>query len=146
MKVKDVMAAKLVTVSPDNSVRRAAGIMLDKHVSGLPVVDDEGLLVGLISEGDLLRRCELGLHNIAAPEQSASLEEKGECLCEEPCLESGRCHELQCGHSQRGSGPIPCGEADGGTRRQAVASDAEREAGEHCKPCRPSARDRNRQA
>ena len=76
MKVKDVMAAKVVTVSPDNSVRRAAGIMLDKHVSGLPVVDDEGLLVGLISEGDLLRRCELGLHIIAAPEQSASLEER----------------------------------------------------------------------
>ena len=72
MKVKDVMATKVVTVSPDNSVRRAAGIMLDKHVSGLPVVDDEGMLVGLISEGDLLRRSELGLRIIAAPEQSAS--------------------------------------------------------------------------
>ena len=76
MKVKDVMATKVATVSPDNSVRRAAGIMLDKHMSGLPVVDDEGLLVGLISEGDLLRRSELGLRIIAAPEQSASVEER----------------------------------------------------------------------
>ena len=75
MKVKDVMTTKVVTVSPDNSVKRAAGIMLDKHISGLPVVDDEGKLVGLISEGDLLRRSELGLRIIAAPEQSASLEE-----------------------------------------------------------------------
>ena len=74
MKVKDVMTTKVVTVSPDNSVRHAAAIMLDKHVSGLPVVDDEGALVGLISEGDLLRRSELGLRIIA--QQSASLEER----------------------------------------------------------------------
>jgi CBS domain-containing protein len=75
MKVKDVMAMIVVTVTPHNSVKRAVGIMLDKHVSGLPVVDDEGTLVGLISEGDLLRRSELGLRIIASPEQSASLEE-----------------------------------------------------------------------
>lgn len=76
MKVKDVMTTKVISVSPDNSVKRAAGIMLDQHVSGLPVVDDEGVLVGLISEGDLLRRSELGLRIVAAPEQSASLEER----------------------------------------------------------------------
>lgn len=76
MKVKDVMATIVITVSPDNSVRRAAGIMLEKHVSGLPVVDDKGMLVGLISEGDLLRRSELGLPTIAASEQVASLEER----------------------------------------------------------------------
>ncbi|WP_419696770.1 CBS domain-containing protein [Mesorhizobium muleiense] len=76
MKVKDVMATTVVTVSPDNSVRRAAGIMLDKHVSGLPVVDDKGMLVGLISEGDLLRRSELGLPTIAASEHLASSEER----------------------------------------------------------------------
>src|SRR5262245_127421 len=76
MKVKDVMATTVVTVSPDNSVKHAAGIMLDKHVSGLPVVDDQGTLVGLISEGDLLRRSELGLRIIARSEQSASEEER----------------------------------------------------------------------
>lgn len=60
MIVKDVMTRKIVKVSPDNSVRQAARVMLDNHVSGVPVVDDEGRLVGLISEGDLIRRTELG--------------------------------------------------------------------------------------
>lgn len=60
MLVKDVMTTKIVNVSPDNSVRHAARVMLDNHVSGVPVVDDEGCLVGLISEGDLIRRTELG--------------------------------------------------------------------------------------
>ncbi|OCP03931.1 MULTISPECIES: CBS domain-containing protein [unclassified Ensifer] len=60
MRVKDVMTISLVKLSPDNSVRQAAQIMIDNHVSGLPVVDDDGRLVGLISEGDLIRRTELG--------------------------------------------------------------------------------------
>ncbi|WP_429815344.1 CBS domain-containing protein [Ensifer sp. B1-9] len=60
MRVKDVMTTSVVKLSPDNSVRQAARIMLENHVSGLPVVDDEGRLVGLISEGDLIRRTELG--------------------------------------------------------------------------------------
>lgn len=60
MLVKDVMTTEIVNISPDNSVRQAARVMLDNHVSGLPVVDDQGHLVGLISEGDLIRRTELG--------------------------------------------------------------------------------------
>ncbi|WP_457584776.1 CBS domain-containing protein [Ensifer canadensis] len=60
MRAKDVMTTTVVNVSPDHSVRTAARIMLDNHVSGLPVVDDDGRLVGLISEGDLIRRTELG--------------------------------------------------------------------------------------
>lgn len=60
MLVKDVMTTKIVKISPDNSVRHAARVMLDNHVSGVPVIDDEGRLVGLISEGDLIRRTELG--------------------------------------------------------------------------------------
>ncbi|WDZ78373.1 CBS domain-containing protein [Ensifer adhaerens] len=60
MRVKDVMTTSVVKLSPDNSVRQAARIMLDNHISGLPVVDDDGRLVGLISEGDLIRRTELG--------------------------------------------------------------------------------------
>lgn len=60
MLVKDVMTTKLVGVSPDNSVRRAAEIMLANQVSGVPVIDDAGRLIGIISEGDLLRRTELG--------------------------------------------------------------------------------------
>ncbi|MEF0941829.1 CBS domain-containing protein [Rhizobium sp. BR 362] len=60
MLVKDVMTATLVKISPDNSVEQAARTMLASHVSGIPVVDDSGRLVGIISEGDLIRRTELG--------------------------------------------------------------------------------------
>ncbi len=60
MLAKDVMTTKIVKVSPDNSIRQACKIMLDYHVSGIPVVDDDGHLLGIISEGDLIRRTELG--------------------------------------------------------------------------------------
>ncbi len=60
MKVRDIMSTKVVTVSPSTTVRDIAGLMVDKHVSGLPVLSDSGTLVGLVSEGDLLRRPELG--------------------------------------------------------------------------------------
>ncbi|HEV7305829.1 CBS domain-containing protein [Ensifer sp.] len=60
MRVKDVMTPAVVTLSPDNSIRQAARIMLESHVSGLPVVDGDGALVGVLSEGDLIRRTELG--------------------------------------------------------------------------------------
>ncbi|ACP26426.1 putative CBS domain protein [Sinorhizobium fredii NGR234] len=59
MLVKDVMTTKVVKLSPDNSVRQAAKLMFDHHVSGVPVVDDGGRLLGVISEGDLIRRTEL---------------------------------------------------------------------------------------
>lgn len=59
MLVKDVMTTAVVTLSPDNSIRHAAKLMSDQQVSGLPVIDDEGRLAGVISEGDLIRRTEL---------------------------------------------------------------------------------------
>ncbi|WP_159587486.1 CBS domain-containing protein [Chelativorans xinjiangense] len=60
MKAKDIMTTRVVTVTPHHSVRHAAQIMLDHGISGLPVTDDEGRLVGIVTEGDLLRRVELG--------------------------------------------------------------------------------------
>ncbi|MBB3457432.1 CBS domain-containing protein [Rhizobium sp. BK313] len=66
MLVKDVMTIALVKISPDNSVEQAARAMLASHVSGIPVVDDNGRLVGIISEGDLIRRTELGGAAIAS--------------------------------------------------------------------------------
>ncbi|MDF1631119.1 CBS domain-containing protein [Mycoplana sp. MJR14] len=71
MRAKDVMTVQVVRLSPDNSVRQAARIMLDHHVSGLPVVDDEGRLVGVLSEGDLIRRTELCSGMAASPEDRA---------------------------------------------------------------------------
>jgi CBS domain-containing protein len=60
MKVSDVMTRIPVTVSPDASLEDAANLMVRTRVSGLPVVDLEGAVVGMITEGDLLRRVELG--------------------------------------------------------------------------------------
>ena len=61
MNVSDVMARNVVTLMPGHSVKHAAQILLDHHVSGAPVVDGEGRLVGILTEGDLLRRVEFGL-------------------------------------------------------------------------------------
>ena len=60
MKAMDVMSRHVLTLSLGNSVAHAAQIMLDNAVSGLPVMDNEGALVGIVTEGDLVRRMELG--------------------------------------------------------------------------------------
>ncbi len=55
IKAKDYMTANLVTLSPDTSVMEAMRILLDKGISGAPVVDKMGRLVGLLSEKDCMR-------------------------------------------------------------------------------------------
>jgi CBS domain-containing protein len=49
-----------ITVEPEASVARAVRLMLQNKISGLPVVDGQGQLVGMVTEGDFLRRGELG--------------------------------------------------------------------------------------
>jgi len=51
----DVMTRDVVTVRPDDTLQRAAQLMLDRGVSGLPVVDVQGRVVGVVSETDLIR-------------------------------------------------------------------------------------------
>lgn len=60
MRADEVMTARPVTIAPEAPVADAVRLMLDRRVSGLPVVDGSGRLVGVITEGDLLRRSELG--------------------------------------------------------------------------------------
>jgi CBS domain-containing protein len=60
VEVKDIMTPYVVSVLPDQSVFDAAKLMLEKKISGLPVVDDTGNLVGVVTEGDFLRRAEIG--------------------------------------------------------------------------------------
>jgi CBS domain-containing protein len=60
MKAKDVMTLNVVSVQPQAAVMQAVRIMLQRKISGLPVVDDVGRLVGILTEGDLLRRVETG--------------------------------------------------------------------------------------
>ena len=50
-----VMTRNVITVTPETSIRATAKIMATHHISGVPVVDDDGHLVGLVSEADLLR-------------------------------------------------------------------------------------------
>lgn len=72
MKAKDVMTVDVVSVSTDHSVRHAARIMLDHRISGLPVIDDAGRVVGIITEGDLMRRSELGAQALAPVDRQFS--------------------------------------------------------------------------
>ncbi len=60
MKAHDVMTWGTITVEPEASVTRAVRLMLQNKISGLPVVDADGQLVGMVTEGDFLRRGELG--------------------------------------------------------------------------------------
>jgi CBS domain-containing protein len=58
MKAEDVMTREVISIDPDATVLQAARLMLQHHISGLPVVDKDGKLVGVLSEGDFLRRRE----------------------------------------------------------------------------------------
>lgn len=60
MKVSDVMTIDPVAVRAETSVAAAMRLMLERRVSGLPVTDAHGKLAGIVSEGDFLRRGELG--------------------------------------------------------------------------------------
>src|SRR5437763_14438032 len=65
MKAKDVMTPDVLTVDPDASVLEAIRLMLQRRISGLPVVDASGALGGMVTEGDFLRRAELGTEHHA---------------------------------------------------------------------------------
>jgi len=60
MKARDVMSQAVISVPPDATVEAALRLMVEKNISGLPVIDAAGQLVGIVSEGDFLRRAELG--------------------------------------------------------------------------------------
>ncbi len=60
MYASDVMTKTVITIQPNTSVLDAIRLMLDQRISGLPVVDDAGELVGMLTEGDMLRRVETG--------------------------------------------------------------------------------------
>jgi CBS domain-containing protein len=60
MRTHQIMTRKVITVGMDTPIVDVANIMLTKHVSGLPVVDEAGKLVGIVSQGDFIRRAEIG--------------------------------------------------------------------------------------
>ena len=56
MQARDVMTTAVVSVTPDTSVREVASVLRDNRISAVPVLDDTGTLVGIVSEGDLIDR------------------------------------------------------------------------------------------
>ena len=60
MQVKDVMTRNVISVEANERVLKAARLMLQNSISGLPVIDATGKLVGVVTEGDFLRRGEIG--------------------------------------------------------------------------------------
>ena len=60
MRVRDAMSANVISVAAQATILEAARTMLRNRVSGLPVVDAEGQLVGMVTESDFFRRSEIG--------------------------------------------------------------------------------------
>jgi CBS domain-containing protein len=60
MRAKDIMTLEVVSIEPEASIREALRLMLKHRISGLPVIDKDGRLRGIVTEGDFLRRVETG--------------------------------------------------------------------------------------
>jgi CBS domain-containing protein len=60
MNASDIMTTEVVTVTEQTPVREVVKVLLARRISGAPVVDADGRVIGLVSEGDLLRRAVLG--------------------------------------------------------------------------------------
>jgi CBS domain-containing protein len=60
MQARDVMRSPVITLKSTSSVKEAARLFLKRRISAAPVIDDQGKLVGIVSEGDLIHRSEIG--------------------------------------------------------------------------------------
>ncbi len=68
-KAKDVMTKDVITISPDATLAVAIEILITKKISGMPVIDTKGKLIGIISEKDILNFAFSGnLHNTEVKE------------------------------------------------------------------------------
>jgi CBS domain-containing protein len=70
MRASDVMTTNVITVSPETSVQSLAGLLGKYGISGVPVVDEANVLVGIVSEGDLLFRTETHIERRTQPRRS----------------------------------------------------------------------------
>jgi CBS domain-containing protein len=67
MRAMDVMTTEVITVDPDTSVQALARLLSERGISGVPVVDSDNRLIGVVSEGDLLHRVETGTERRPSP-------------------------------------------------------------------------------
>lgn len=54
MRVAEIMSKEVVTVGPDTTIEEVAGLLTGKNISGVPVVDEDGKLKGIVTQKDLL--------------------------------------------------------------------------------------------
>jgi len=99
MRAHQIMTRQVITVGTDTPIAEAAEIMLRHHISGLPVINATGKLIGIVSEADFLRRAEIGtnrkrsrwLQLLLGPGKSADdyVHERGrkvgEIMTQDPC-------------------------------------------------------------
>lgn len=78
MRARDIMTTGVVSVSPETDIAEAVRLMLERQISGVPVIDASGRLAGILTEGDLMRRAELDtgrqswwINPTSSPEQVA---------------------------------------------------------------------------
>ncbi len=53
---KDIMTKDVITVNPDTSIEKLSSILVKNEISGVPVVDDSGALIGIVTENDLINQ------------------------------------------------------------------------------------------
>lgn len=71
MIAREIMTSKVYTVSPEASVQEVAQLLAREHISGVPVIDKDGKIIGVITEADIIRKATReGLHvaDIMSPE------------------------------------------------------------------------------
>jgi CBS domain-containing protein len=56
LNASDIMTTDVITVKKDTSLKDLAKLLYENHINGVPVVDDDGLLIGIICESDLIRK------------------------------------------------------------------------------------------
>ena len=65
MLARDIMSSPVVTVGPSSSVAEVVATIHERGIGGVPVLDDEGNLVGMVTEADLIHRYEIGTDRVA---------------------------------------------------------------------------------
>jgi CBS domain-containing protein len=66
MRARDIMTTSVVTTRPDTPIREIAALLSRRQFSGLPVVDADGRLLGIVSEGDLIQHSAIEADPVAS--------------------------------------------------------------------------------
>jgi len=128
MRVGDFMTHRVITVTPDTSILAAARLMLEHKISGLPVVDAAGHIVGIVSEHDLLRRRKDGEEGAERPHWIELMIERVEVADESARFRDRKVGDVMTRNPLTVTATSPLGEAsrlieDRGIKRLPVVED-----------------------